>query len=291
VPPDPTPVMVATVAAHPRLPRAIAVIIAAPAARLGPQLLDPTWEPEILGVIVDEREILRSSEQFAPFAHRLRVRAESTEACELVRRVHVLRRLGAVVEVAPAAVGDGTMLLRLASHGVPVAIGPESEPAPEVLRAVTRHFLRSPSQRSPIEPFFLIAAFLGGGRRRLPPLVDFFRTRPGRHVYVTAERRVSLSRPLALAGAFFGDLDDGFAAWRASALWRQAACFHDRVFAAPHECAFCAHWRCCQGCYRLPDPTSETCGGWRAAFDEIRECHGALTATLAARGTAGNAGP
>ena len=209
--------VVVTIDRHPAYPGVRSVTLRSDAGQVGQRLLETVAAPEALvGVAVDEQELLRAPERYAGFARRLTVVVERDRAMGLVREAATLRRLGAFVELAPAALGDGGVLMMLASLGVPVGVGLAPVLDAARLEPITRYFLRSPTLESPIEPLHLVATALGGDGRRGPTITGFYRTIPGRHLHVTAERRVSLSRALAAQGLFLGDLDGGEESWRGS---------------------------------------------------------------------------
>jgi hypothetical protein len=222
---------------------------------------------QVITLYTTPRQFLAAPAAYRPFAGRLTIDAGG-DALALLARAELLRALRATVRFMAAEADVGAVLV-LASLGIPVLIAPSPGDRAIPPSAVARYFARSPVLDTPIEPFYSLLRRRGPQRVSAPTLPELYREVPGRHLYVDARGRVSLSPRLAHAGVFFGRAADEPARWRRSPAWRRVIARPDWLFATLQPCACCRAWDGCRGFWRVLDGAEQSCAAWCAIMDEL----------------------
>jgi uncharacterized protein len=233
-----------------------------------PRLTAGRVEPqERIRLFVTEARFAISPAEYASFRGQLTVLADNPGASSRTAILDSLRELCAELAFSPATIGDGSPLKMAADQGVPVRLQcAEDWPAP-VLLDLLDYFLHSPKLEVPVEPFFSLAAAIG--RQRRTTLWQSFDSVPGRSYFVDQQRRVSLSRPWAERGRFFGSVDDDPASLRRSPLWTDLQALRQQIFITQSPCAFCEHYLYCAGFWRAAFESDVPCNTWRQVMDRM----------------------
>ncbi|MBI5479951.1 MAG: hypothetical protein HY906_13885 [Deltaproteobacteria bacterium] len=258
---------VTTMVDHPSFPFARAVRARITPDRIGKPLLGL----QVLAVITEAEEFVKAPKRFAQFGGRLVVEMTKPDWATIVGSVQALRSLDALVEFRSESVGDGGVLMMLASLGIRVALPPEGA-APGVLGSLAAYFLESPVLDTPIEPFFSLARGFGASEGDRPTLAELFLEQPGEHLYVDAQGRVTISARLARKRRFLGKLEGGpLPAWQKSPLWRERVAHERRARAKGRPCARCAHYEACRGLLLFPAGDRRACREWLAVMALLQQ--------------------
>jgi hypothetical protein len=245
---------------HPALPapnRTAVLSDAFEPARIASGIVRPG---ETIHPIVAESAVRADPPAWSRFAGALTVVAESPEPRPYLEITRTLPASGFEYLVPPAAAGDGSIAAVAASFGTPVRLAGAGGWTREALDAVADFFLHSPTLAVPVEPFYSLAASLGGDGDAT--LARAFEELPGRNAYV-ATGRVSLSERRASRDEWFGRADEDRALLERSDLWQATASLRHRMLATQSECAFCGQFRFCGGWWTTVDDAGASCRLWR----------------------------
>ena len=232
---------------------------------------------ESLHPIVAESAVRPNPAAWSRFAGSLTIVAESPAPGPFLEITRALPPAAFELLVPPEAAGDGSIAVVAASLGTPVRLAGAAGWTREAIDAIADYFLHSPTLAVPVEPFFSLAASIGGDADAT--LSRVFEEQPGRNAFVDGGR-ASLSERRASRGEWFGRTDEGRASLERSRLWRETADARHRLLAAQSGCAFCRHFRFCVGGWLTTGDDAASCRLWRDAMDRFE---------AAVRGAAGGA--
>jgi len=253
---------------HPLLPMPIRV-------RISTSRFDPSriaqgviLRDEQVACVLDESHVSRYETWLQRFTSTLVVVSEDCSIDRLLELATLLREFGCRCLVGPDRPDVVTVVMLIASQGVPVRLDVSGDWSEDALDAIREYFLFSPALTVPIEPFYTVSSALGDPQGRYS-LWETYGEVPGSDFFIAADGRLSLSDAWIEAGQCFGHVDQDRDVLMASDSWRRMEDMWIETFHKRTECSYCPYYLYCQGYLVFGRMQSVGCDVWRRQFRQL----------------------
>ncbi len=230
------------------------------------------------------RGVIRRDEQISCVVHELQASRDEpwihrftstlvvvSEDCSMDRLLDLsprLREFGCRCLVGPDRPDVVSVVMLIASQGVPVRLDVSGDWSEDALDALREYFLFSPALSVPIEPFYTVSSALGDPQGRYS-LWETYGEVPGSDFFIAADGRLSLSEAWIEAGQCFGHVDQDRDVFMASDTWRRMEDMWIETFNKRTECSYCQCYLYCRGYLVFGRMKRVGCAVWKRQFQQL----------------------